>query len=160
MKRLLPLLFALFLVPALIGCDSGSDDDSDGDGGGSGGGITATVDGTGFTPDSVSPTFEDDLFQVTGIRGTTDQLTVSVLSPSEGTFSVAPNDATVRIIYREGATPYQADGILAAAGASGTVTLDSFSDSGARGTFSGTLVNVTNPQQTLSVTDGEFDVSF
>lgn len=164
MKRLFTLLFALFLIPALVGCDSGSDDDdSNGGGGGSGGGsvITATVDGDALTFDSASATNDGSVFQVTGIRNNnTDQLTVRLNNPEAGTFSVAPTDTRVGIIYREGTTPYQADGVTALSGASGTVTISEISDSGARGTFTGTLTNVTNPQQTISVTNGSFDVSF
>jgi hypothetical protein len=165
MKRLLTLLFALFLVPALAGCDSGSDDDDPNGGGGGGGGggstIAATVDGDALTFDSASATFDGGVFQATGIRNNnTDQLTVSVVGAAPGTFTLSPNDPTVTIIYREGATPYQANGVTAAAGASGTVTIDAIDASGASGTFSGTLVNISNLQETISVTDGEFDVSF
>jgi len=163
MKRLFTLLFALVLIPALVGCDSGSDDDDSNGGGGSGGSsvITATVDGDALTFDSASATNDGSVFQATGIRNNnTDQLTVRVNNPEAGTFSVAPTDTRVGIIYREGTTPYQADGVTALSGASGTVTISEISDSGARGTFTGTLVNVSNPQQTISVTNGEFDVTF
>ena len=163
MRLLFSLLLAFFLVPALAGCDSGSDDD-DSNGGGSGGGastITATVAGNALTFDTASSTNDGSVFQVTGIRdNNTTQLTVRVNTPETGTFSIAPSDARVGIIYREGTTPYQADGVTALSGASGTVTISEISDGGARGTFTGTLVNVTNPQQTISVTNGSFDVSF
>lgn len=161
MKRIPTILLALLLIPALAACDSGDSDDG-GDGGGTGSsGITATVAGTALTFDSASATNDGSVFQATGIRdNNTTQLTVRVNNPGTGAFTIAPNDARVGIIYREGTTPYQADGILAAAGASGTVTISEISDSGARGTFSGTLVNVTNPQETISVTNGEFDVTF
>jgi len=160
MKRLFPLFLTLLLVPALIGCDSGSDDD-DSDGGNSGGSaITATVDGNALTFDTADATNGSGVFQVTGIRGNTTQITVRLNNPETGTFSVAPSDARVGIIYREGTTPFQADGVTALSGASGSVTINVISDSEASGTFSGTLVNVSNPQQTISVTNGEFDVTF
>lgn len=161
MRRTPTLLLAFLLTFAFAACDSGdSDDDGNGNGNGNAG-ITATVDGNALTFDSASATNDGSVFQATGIRdNNTTQLTVRVNTPETGTFSVAPNDVRVGIIYREGATPYQADGVLAAAGASGTVTISEISEGGARGTFSGTLVNVTNPQETISVTNGEFDVTF
>lgn len=159
-KHLLTLFFALAL--AFAGCDSASDDD-DGNGNGNGNGsagITATVDGTALTFDSASATNDGGVFQVTGIRGNTTQITVRLNNPETGTFSIAPSDARVGIIYREETTPFQADGVTALSGASGSVTIDAISDSEASGTFSGTLVNISNPQETISVTNGEFDVTF
>jgi hypothetical protein len=163
MKRIPTFLLAFLLTFALAACDSGDSDDG-GNGGGNGnasGGITATVAGTALAFDSASATNDGSVFQATGIRdNNTTQLTVRVNDPETGAFSIAPNNARVGIIYREGTTPYQADGVLAAAGASGTVTISEIGDGDARGTFSGTLVNVTNPQETISVTNGTFDVTF
>jgi hypothetical protein len=159
MKTFLTLSLALLLVPALAGCDSGDDDGDGGGNGGGNGGITATVDGADFAPDSVNPTLDSGVLQVTGIRGTTDQLTVSVPNASEGSFTISQT-SPVMIMYREGTTVYQANGVTALGGAGGTVTVESLGDSGARGTFSGTLLDGAGGSGTISVTNGQFDVSF
>jgi hypothetical protein len=160
MKRLLFLALALLLTPALAGCDSGSDDDNGGNSGGdNSGGISATVDGAAFSPDSVNPTFDGGVLQVTGIRGTADQLTIAVPNASQGTFNISQT-SQVMIMYREGTTAYQANGVTALGGASGTVTISSLSESGASGTFSGTLLDAATGGGTITVTDGSFDVTF
>ena len=158
MKVLCAPLLALLLLPALTGCDSEGDDGNGGDNGNDGS-ITATVDGANFVPDSVNPTFEGGVLQVTGIRGTTDQLTFSIAGAAVGTFMVAPT-SQVMIMYREGTTVYQANGATVLGGASGTLTIQSLSDTGAQGTFSGTLFNITAGSGTIPVSNGQFDVSF
>ena len=159
MKRIFTLFCTLFLVSALAACDSNDDGDDGGNGnGGASSSITASIDGATYTADNTSATFDSGVLQVTGTRGTMEQLTILVPNASQGTATVAQS-SPVSIMYREGTTTYQANGVTVLAGASGSITVQVLSDAGAEGTFSGTLVDAIG-SGSVTLTGGTFEVTF
>jgi len=89
--------------------------------------------------------------------GTVTSLTVKVESNTTGTFD-AGNGQTSYIQLIIGNITY----ISNIAGGSGTVKIAEFNNTTmwAQGTFSGTLVQTNNPSNTISMTQGQFNIHF
>lgn len=156
--RLVPILMALFLVVA--GCDSnddGGDDNNNGNPFGNGS-VTATVDGNSFSAAIVVATFQSGVLGIGATKTVTggtvqEQINIAIPNAAEGTYPVSLTNP-VSIVYSTGSLA----GATGYAGSSGSITIDELTDQGASGTFEFTGVN--NAQETVTVTNGQFSVSF
>lgn len=161
MKRVLPLLFTLLLIPALIGCDSGSDDDDGGNNPNNAGTLTATADGSSFQSELVTVTFQSGVLSIAGITNadgsdgsTQRQIILTIPNAATGTFGVSPFMGVIAT-YADADLTNPAN---AYAGTSGQIVIDALSDSSAEGSFSFTATN--NGGDTVEISNGQFDVTF
>lgn len=186
MKRvLLPLFFALFLLP-LAACDS-SDDDGDG-GGGSPGSIPGSLadatiswraNGTTYEADGDVSTpltgFAVSTYTNSGVGGVpllTLNATSATSASGSGTIAIAANgvgdEGTFPISVNEGSIMTfvltEISGTSAVVtpyvGTSGSITVSELTETGARGTFSFEGVNQDDETNTVSITNGRFAVLF
>ena len=152
LRRTIGLLALVFSVFLFAGCDSGSDD-GDGGGGSGNGTLTATVGGSSFTATTIVALYTNGVLSIAGNLGATSpqrQINLNVPGAALGTRALF-GTAT----YGEGSSLTD---LKAYAAISGSVTIDELSDSGAKGTFS--FTGRANDNTEISVTNGEFDVTF
>ncbi|MEM9997022.1 MAG: DUF6252 family protein [Bacteroidota bacterium] len=148
------LLCACFAL-ILTACDSDDDDDLPGGPIGGNAGVTATVDGADWTSATLAAAGRDETdtsFGFGGFSADGSSITISVQSLSTGTYSTT--DEVFVGVYSSSSTAIPFSTVL---GGSGTITVTSITAERVRGTFSFTA---SNGSGTVSVTNGEFDVTF
>lgn len=149
------LVTVLFVSLALTGCDSGGSNDND-SGLPGGGTLSATVAGSSFTATTVTATNSSGVLAIGGNLGATSpqrQINLTVNGAAAGTYQIGIGGAIA--VYSQGSS---AADLVAYAALSGSVTIESFSGSGAKGTFN--FSARANDGSTIQVTNGQFDVSF
>ncbi|RMD96782.1 MAG: hypothetical protein D6812_16455 [Deltaproteobacteria bacterium] len=166
------LHIALVAFMALaFGC-GGDDDETSSAGSGNGNGeanvasglFSALVSGNSFDAtgdnDSIQGTYDSNLLAVSGFdfeygpQGATIMLAVNGVT-GPGTYTIEAF-TSIPLQFTEGTTVYS----TAMPGSSGTITVSSVSETGAKGTFEFTAFNTNNDNTSVDVTDGVFDVTF
>lgn len=99
---------------------------------------------------------------ISGLGADNQAITVNVVFPDEqlkpGTYTLTANTYNFLAWYTSGfAEAYSADDV--SKGGAATITLETISETKAKGTFSGKLINDTDPSQSKIVTEGKFDVA-
>lgn len=99
---------------------------------------------------------------ISGLGVDNQAVTVNVVFPDEqlkpGTYTLSSSTYNYIAWYKSGFSEvYSADDI--AKGGAATITLESISETKAKGTFSGILINDADASQSKTVTEGKFDVS-
>ncbi len=151
-------ILSLVLLVAFAGC--GSDDPASPDGGDNGGGDT-TGNTISFRIDGVARTFDETVGGIVPMPGEltiaggdpdSDDVIVINAVDAEGTFDLGGPE-NVGLALTIGNTAYLDDG------SEGSIIVTNLTDDEVQGTFSGTLVNVIDPDDTIVVTDGAFTSS-
>jgi hypothetical protein len=156
LRRLSFSLFCAFFALSLSACDSGG---SDGDGGGSGGmggsaAIEATIDGSDFAATLVATADHNDDGSIDVVGSDqTRTIGLTIEAAATGTYT-ASNGGTVAsmIVSASG------EAFSTVLGGSGTIRVTSISADRVAGTFSFTATSTLS--NTVSVTNGTFDVAF
>lgn len=99
---------------------------------------------------------------ISGLGLDNQAVTVNVVFPDEklkpGTYTLSPTSYNYIAWYKSGFSEvFSADDVNE--GGSATIILESISETKAKGTFSGTLINDVDASQSKTVTEGKFDVS-
>ena len=167
MNRILSALLAFSVLIAGVACSSSPSDPGNG---GTDDKNSFTVNGNGYSDskfvgyalDSTGGASEADGAGAIGVAGVTDRsgevfiLTMLTKSNSPGTYTVNASEGTAMTMTVTGSsktTTYFAG--------SGSITIDSWGSIGgtASGTFDGSFVDLTDPQNTvIQVTAGKFSV--
>ncbi|RME45212.1 MAG: hypothetical protein D6795_16865 [Deltaproteobacteria bacterium] len=171
-RRVLPHIALIIYMTLALGCGGDDDTTPAGSGNGSGNGeqntasgvFSALVSGNSFDAtgdnDSIQGTYDSNVLAVGGFdlefgpQGATIMVTVNGVS-GPGTYTIEAF-TSAPLQFTEGTTVYS----TALPGSSGTVTVASVSDTGAKGTFEFTAFNTNSDGTSVDVTDGIFDVTF
>lgn len=152
--------FALILLVfslVVAGCDSGGSNDNDSDLPNDGS-LSATVGGSSFDATVVTATYESGVLGIGGNLGASqaggqEQINLTVPNASAGTHQFAIGGAVGVYSKAESVTNVQAYAAM-----SGSITIDSIDENGARGSFE--FTGRSNSGTSIEVTDGSFDVTF
>jgi hypothetical protein len=150
-------LLVVALLP-LAGCDSNGGGNSNNPN--NAGTLTATINGSdSFSANLVQASSQGGVLAIGGIVNTGSggavqtQINLTVPNAGTGTFNVGIGGAVAIYFDGDGTDPNDAYASL-----NGTIVIDTFDSNGASGTFAFDGRN--NAGAEVSVTDGEFDVTF
>ncbi len=149
---------ALFALAALLVAGCGSDDNT---GPGGGAGMAATIGGQSWNASFlVQGSRASNILQLTG-SDNVHQIFISIPGvTSTGTFTLGQgNQGLAQVIHIQGG---MATWVSSLVGGTGTVTVSTFTETGASGTFSfsGIAAASTPATGTRPVTNGTFNVTF
>ncbi len=163
MRRPLTLLFALALLPAAAGCDSGEPGGPNG-GACADGSMTATANGQAFTAECVQIDISNGLLTIAGITNfdgsdgpTQRQINIGGAQAQVGTQApITATYAEIDLNDPQAALTCSASPIPGAG--SVTLTIDAIGDDSAKGSFSFTAL-CPNNGSSVTVTSGQFDIA-
>jgi hypothetical protein len=151
---MLSLLMLAFV--AIVGCGDDSTTNNT-----SSGPMSAKVDGSAWSPGTVTPqSFGGSLIIVGAeINGATNrQINMTITGAAVGEFQLGGVNGGVgrTLTYAEGSGTT----VKTFSATSGTINITEYSSSGAKGTFSATVEGASGTTGTHSITEGTFNVTF